>query len=528
MSSSAANGISSHLTSILCWTFLPSLFTNLLLSTFYRFNPSSRPTLPSNASASQVADATGASQRHHRRARIALVIGYLAYSVLSVYWAQSSGFAQNYYSLLGISRDVVERDGPSAVKSHWRRLARVYHPDKVGKSGEARFVELRRGVDILEHDGRRWAYERFGPGVTEWGKLVTNREFLVKGATNSAAFWVFAFTSILAISFFRRSERRNNFWRYLGLGLACALEFHLLLRPSPSPTFSFCFPNRLTYEHITLLRQLFVSASMAMSQLSPLLFPVPIESTLSQAEQDAARAMADATALKPLLQRLATLTAAAEAEATALQHLELRPLVVTLPSSPALAQASIDESETDAEATRIAARQRQVEIVRGMREQMGRTFEDLQIKADPSTAKVWTDAIKRGRAREGLRASATGAGQEPEHAVMNDDDERDTMGRDGRDSVPAAPSSSIDGSVRTASTLDLPTRSIEAVLSSPPLAGGNLPVNALERQTEVVEVEGLMQGREGEEETVKGVDRDRPYDHRLPSPPPETGYDPAK
>jgi len=220
MSGSSTNGLSAHLTSILCWTFLPSLFTNLLLSTFYRFSPSSRPTLPPNASPPQVASANSVAQQHFRRARITLVVSYLAYSVLSVYWSQATGINQNYYSLLGLSRQVVEVEGPSSVKSQWRRLARIYHPDKVGKGGEQRFVELRRGVDILENEGKRWAYERFGPGIGDWGKLVTNREFLVKGATNAGAFWVFAFGSIALFSFFRKDERRNNFVSSLSSALS--------------------------------------------------------------------------------------------------------------------------------------------------------------------------------------------------------------------------------------------------------------------------------------------------------------------
>ncbi|GAA5844768.1 hypothetical protein JCM5353_006775 [Sporobolomyces roseus] len=383
MSGSSTNGLSAHLTSILCWTFLPSLFTNLLLSTFYRFSPSSRPTLPPNASPPQVASANSVAQRHFRRARITLVVSYLGYSVLSVYWSQATGINQNYYSLLGLSRQIVEAEGPSAVKSQWRRLARIYHPDKVGKGGEERFVELRRGVDILENDGKRWAYERFGPGIADWGKLVTNREFLVKGATNAGAFWVFAFGSIALFSFFRKDERRNNFWRYLILALSASLEFHFLLRPSPSPTFSFLFPNRLTYEHIALLRQLFISISMAMSQLTPLLFPLSLsESTTSATSEERALAQAlqDADRLKPLLTRLSHLTAAAEAEASALQLLELRPLLV-LPSEG-------DQKE------------RQRKVVKGVKEQMVKTFEDLQIKSSPSSARVWEEAVKAARARE--------------------------------------------------------------------------------------------------------------------------------
>ncbi|GAA5835409.1 hypothetical protein JCM3766R1_004778 [Sporobolomyces carnicolor] len=419
MESRADNGITSHLTSILCWTFLPSLFTNLLLSTFYRLSLASRPTLPPNASPLQVASANTIAQRHFRRARIALVLSYLAYSIGHVYWTQASGSNQNYYSLLGLSRHLVELEGPPAVKSQWRRLARIYHPDKVGQAGERIFVELRRGVDILENDNRRWAYDRFGPSIVDWGKLVTNREFLVKGATNAAAFWIFAFLSIAGISFFRKDERRNNFWRYLVLLLSAALEFHFLLRSSPSPTFSFMFPNRLTYEHIALLRQLFISVSMAMSQLSPLLFPVPLVSqsfdSARMQEQALTLALQDAKQLKPLLSQLAQLTTVAEVEARSLRHLELRPLLL----AAAREVEEEDRTRSDRE-VKAELEHRQRLVVQGVKKRMRSTFDDLRLKSDPSTGKIWEAAD--AESEEGGHATAKGGTTHHKRSPSRPDD----------------------------------------------------------------------------------------------------------
>ncbi|BGP44912.1 hypothetical protein JCM10450v2_000727 [Rhodotorula kratochvilovae] len=376
--SSSTVGLSSNLTSILCWTFLPSFLANTLLTLFYRLSPSSRPSVPPRASPGALARANAAAQSHHRRARVLLVAAYLAYSILAVYVAQARGAERNYYALLGLARDVVEREGAPAVKSHWRRLARVYHPDKVGKDGEAFFVLLRRGVEVLENDGRRWAYERFGPGVTDWGKLVTPREFLVKGAVNAAVWWAFAGGSIAAFSFFRKSERRYNFWRYLSLLLCVSLEFHLLLRSSPSPTFSLVFPSRLPFEHIALLRQLFISASMAMSQLAPLLSPPPPTAAAPGGEDALAATLQDAERLRPLLERLGALSATAEREVAALQALELRPLL-----SPT----------GDAEE----------EVRRQVGEKMVSVWEDLQIKGAGGTAGVWAEAVRKGRTEGGKR-----------------------------------------------------------------------------------------------------------------------------
>lgn len=206
------SGLSANATSILCWTVLPQVLTSALVSLFYRVSPSARPTIPPNASPQHLALAQARSQNHHRRARIVLVFGYLAYSVLSVYYAQSTALEQNYYSLLGLSRATVEQGPSGTVKSHWRRLARRYHPDKVGKAGEAYFVRLRTGVETLDNDSKRWAYERFGPEVHDWGaKLVTPREYLQTGALRSGVWWAFALGSIIVFSFFRENERKYNF-----------------------------------------------------------------------------------------------------------------------------------------------------------------------------------------------------------------------------------------------------------------------------------------------------------------------------
>ncbi|KAJ8296932.1 Chaperone protein DnaJ [Rhodotorula toruloides] len=381
--SSGVGGLSANLISVFGWSMIPSFLTSAILTLFYRVFPSSRPTVPPRAAPQHVAAANARAQRHYRRVRITLIAAYLAYSVLSIYWSQARGAEQNYYALLDLSRDLVDRDGAGVVKSHWRRLARVYHPDKVGKEGEAFFVLLRRGVEVLEDENKRWAYERFGPGVQEWGdKLVTKREFLAKGALYAGIFWAFAFGSIAVFTFFRKSERKYNFWRYLSLALCLSLEFHLLFRSSPSPTFSFVFPYRLPYQHITLLRQLFISTSMAMSQLGPLLFPdtpalfAAPSSAPSETEQYA-RAVADVDSLKPLVERLMRLTAQAELEASALQSLELRPLMESVKPDP--------------EAPGIEERK----VIRKLVDGMVATWEDSQLKNNPRTARVWDEALRK-------------------------------------------------------------------------------------------------------------------------------------
>lgn len=202
---------SSHLASFVAWQFLPPALAKILLSSFYSVFPHHRPAVPQNAPPSQLAYENARATRHATRARTALVAAYLLYTIASAYWAQGQGFEQNYYSLLGISREAVEEGGAGVVKSHWRRLARVYHPDKVGKEGEGLFVALRQGVEVLESEGKRWAYERWGPEIGEWGRLVTQRDYLSRGVQQTGVFYVFALVSWVVLGFFRKEERANKF-----------------------------------------------------------------------------------------------------------------------------------------------------------------------------------------------------------------------------------------------------------------------------------------------------------------------------
>ncbi|GAA5986833.1 hypothetical protein JCM11641_007811 [Rhodosporidiobolus odoratus] len=552
-SSSGGGGLSSHLYSIACWTFLPSLLTDVLLALFYRLLPSLRPVISPNASPPQRSAANARAQTHHRRARVLLLSSYLVYSVASVYRAQASLASASYYTRLGLSREVVGTGGASVVKKHWKKLARVYHPDKVGSGGEALFVELKKGVDVLQDEGKRWAYERFGPGVTAWGggKLVTNREFIKTGAMHSAVFWASAMLSIVVFTFFRKSERRYNFWRYLALFLSLSLEFHLLLRPTPSPTFSVIFPSRLTYEHISLLRQLFISTSLAMSQLAPLLFPTPHSSPSSSSSSGAvpegeaalAAALADAEKLKPLLTRLAQLAHLAEVETATLQALELQPLL-SRPSSSSSADP-------------LAGREEERRVREEVKDEMWRVMEEVQVKSGVEGARVWREAIAKGRRRE-EKKSGRGEGGEKKRRKKKRVTEEQPVG-DGRadgqgaqedkaaegEAAPSTPSTawettdtessapSTAASSPTSSTLSTFSSTsssavaLEPVLVPPPVTALISPPNSprLGQVSAAVPLPSLeavevVEPAEVKEDEVTGMERTK-EESRLPTPPPE-------
>ena len=68
--------------------------------------------------------------------------------------------AEDYYKLLGVSRDASQSD----IKKAYRKLAVKYHPDKNpdDTSMERKFKEINAAYDILKDEQKRAAYDRYG------------------------------------------------------------------------------------------------------------------------------------------------------------------------------------------------------------------------------------------------------------------------------------------------------------------------------------------------------------------------------
>lgn len=298
-------------------------------------------------------------------------------------------------------------------------------------------------------------------------------------------------------------------WRYLALFLTLSTEFHLFFLPGPSPFFSAILPNRLTYEHVAFLRQFFISTSMSISQLSPLLFPTPPEPEGTLEEQMAARAWADAEALKPLLQKLAFLTAQAQEELRAVQQQELLPFVLI--GGP--------EGETDEQRGKRVEKE-----VDDLKTKMVSTFEDLQLKSSPQTAELWTRAVHLGRQRAEKREANVVRKASDKEPTRGPSSTLSTPVKNGHRS-PSAPStatvdaSKIETSV-SAATLASPPSSPTLPTSKVALAPVEVfkPVASTSENASIAEKESASV-KSGSEPGEKELDRAAAS--RLPSPPPE-------
>jgi DnaJ-class molecular chaperone len=73
---------------------------------------------------------------------------------------------KNYYRILEIDPDEDERK----VRTAFRRLAKLYHPDCGGEECRARFEDIREAYETLSDQDRRRAYDRrTGRGATGFG-----------------------------------------------------------------------------------------------------------------------------------------------------------------------------------------------------------------------------------------------------------------------------------------------------------------------------------------------------------------------
>lgn len=120
-------------------------------------------------------------QRHRRRIYIVVIVGYLLYTLLETFrQVQRDG---DFYEVLEVSPFAEER----TIKSRFRKLAAQHHPDKAGfaSDSDAYFIFLRGAQETLVDPVKRFAYDRFGPDMQNWGPQKTMRDYIMTSITRS-------------------------------------------------------------------------------------------------------------------------------------------------------------------------------------------------------------------------------------------------------------------------------------------------------------------------------------------------------
>ena len=70
---------------------------------------------------------------------------------------------RDYYEVLGVKKSASKDE----IKSAYRKLAKIYHPDNKETGDEAKFKEIQEAYDILYDDQKRSAYDQFGHAAFE-------------------------------------------------------------------------------------------------------------------------------------------------------------------------------------------------------------------------------------------------------------------------------------------------------------------------------------------------------------------------
>lgn len=266
-------------------------------------------------------------QLHRRRIHTLVITLYLLYTIYEADWELQRG--GSFYESLGVPFHASERD----IKSRFRRLAALHHPDKVSHSSSAGatdgpssdfFIHLKTASNVLTDPAQRFAYERFGPDITNWRHCVTLRDYVWRGLkTQVIPHYGVAAAGLYGLGLLGYLEF-GRYWRWVTLLVLCAFEAHTVMRPR-FPAFVEAFVNPflvrftshapyLPFQVVALARRVAIAIYIAFGQLGPIL--------QAGRNQEAA---AGERALQQNLERLEHTARFIDADATRLMELEMAP-----------------------------------------------------------------------------------------------------------------------------------------------------------------------------------------------------------
>ncbi|KAK4225348.1 chaperone protein DnaJ [Podospora fimiseda] len=315
----------SDLLSLFGWSFLPNLVTGWTQSLYY--------TITIRAGDPHPSPGTPRYAEHRRRIHILVVTLYLLYTIYEAdYEIQRHG---SFYSDLGgLPLTATEKE----IKSRFRRLAALYHPDKVASGGEkervnAFFVHLKQAQETLINPARRFAYDRFGPDVANWDKCITYKDFIVRGAQHLVPYYGVAAIAMYGFGLLGYLEYAK-FERWLVLGCMFLFEVISVTRPhmpfvlekiiNPIITTPLGGNHRapyLQFQAITLAKKLCVTLYLAFSQIGPLLSADTSSGNIVVEKEGAS----EEQALRQGLERLEVAAKRLDMDATNLLQLEMAP-----------------------------------------------------------------------------------------------------------------------------------------------------------------------------------------------------------
>ncbi|KAJ5806890.1 hypothetical protein N7474_010482 [Penicillium riverlandense] len=251
------------------WGFLPGYATSFLQSIYYGLTIRAGEPRPPPQSPRY--------QKHRRRIYIVVIVGYLLYTLLETFrQVQSDG---DFYEVLEVSPFAEER----TIKSRFRKLAAQHHPDKTGfdNDSDAYFIFLRGAQETLVDPVKRFAYDRFGPEMQNWGPQKTMRDYIMTSITRSIFPQYFGGLLFMMVLNWLWWPNRGRYWRFYTLAAMLTLELFIITHPQavfmpgaylPAALQSW-IPGAtrylLPFQILTLARRASITMHIFISQIGP-------------------------------------------------------------------------------------------------------------------------------------------------------------------------------------------------------------------------------------------------------------------
>ncbi|KEY70284.1 hypothetical protein S7711_06987 [Stachybotrys chartarum IBT 7711] len=259
-------------------------------------------------------------KEHRRLIHILVITCYLLYTIYEADYDLRRN--SSFYADLDVPVSAGERE----IKSRYRRLAAQHHPDKGGNTGADFFIHLKLASDTLLDASKRFAYERFGPAVSQWQQCTTIKDYVSRGVLQGIIpHYVLAAATIYVLGIFGYMTY-GRFYRWIILIILCTFEFQAVTRPD-FPVILNIFnavvtrvsyhPPFLPFQAIQMARQLSITSYIALTQIAPLL----AMGTDYELPDD----QADMKVLQQKLQRLEGLAGSLDTDVARLIDMELAP-----------------------------------------------------------------------------------------------------------------------------------------------------------------------------------------------------------
>lgn len=275
---------------------------------------------------------------------------YLAYTIYEADFELRR--AGSFYRDLGVPLTATSRE----IKSRFRRLAALHHPDKAGPNASADesainayFVHLKLVTDTLLDPARRFAYDRFGPVSVIWATNNSNNglhrcstvyDFVAMGVRALAPYYIVAAAALYGLGMLGYLTW-GGYERWLVLAAVLVFELHAITRPFHpfiltnllNPLFALLAPQHgpyLPFQAIQLARKLSITTFIGFSQIGPLLGADTRSGQIVIPDErggSVAKAPASDPVLLAALERLETTSRSLEQDATRLLDMELAPFV---------------------------------------------------------------------------------------------------------------------------------------------------------------------------------------------------------